>query len=78
MGTGNPRKVRTTQVSAAGKKYHPLIFTFKNGEEEGVLSEREGTMGCLSLKSPKFYKTVFLFVGLSTLGTLMNFDWLVY
>ena len=30
-------------------------------------------MGCLLHESPKFHNTVFLFVGLTTLGTLMIF-----
>ena len=34
-------------------------------------------MGCLSHYSPKFYYNVFLFVGLSTVGTLVNFTWIV-
>ena len=29
-------------------------------------------------QSPKFYNNVFLFVGLKTLGTLVNFDWLIH
>ena len=37
--------------------------------------EREGTMGCLLPQSPKFCNNDFLFVGLTTLETLMNFDW---
>ena len=40
--------------------------------------EKEGTMGYLLHKSPKFYYNVFLFIGLNTLGTLNEFDWLVY
>ena len=36
--------------------------------------EKDGTMGCLLHWSPKFYNNVFLFVGLTTLGTLVNFD----
>ena len=39
---------------------------------------REGTLGCLLDKSPKFYNNVSLFVALTTLGTLMNFDFLVH
>ena len=39
--------------------------------------ERGGTMGCLLHKSSKFYNNIFLFVGLTTLGNLVNFDWLV-
>ena len=35
---------------------------------------REGTLD----KSPKFYNNVSLFVALTTLGTLMNFDFLVH
>ena len=40
--------------------------------------EREGTLGCLLHQSPKFYINIFLFVGLTTLGTIMNFDWFVH
>ena len=39
--------------------------------------ERKGTMGILHW-SPKFYNNVFLLVDLKTLGTLVNFDKLVY
>ena len=35
--------------------------------------EREGTWGCLHWY-PKFYNNVFLFVGLTTLGTFIDFD----
>ena len=38
---------------------------------------REGTIGCLSHKSPKFYN-ILLLVGWTTLGTLVNFDWLIH
>ena len=34
-------------------------------------------MGCLFHLSPKFFNNVFVFVRLKTLGTLVNFDWLV-
>ena len=40
--------------------------------------ERERTMGYLLHQSPKFNNNVLLFVGLTTLGTLVNFNWLVY
>ena len=33
-------------------------------------------MGCLLHQSPQFYNKVFLFVSLTTFGTLLNFDWL--
>ena len=36
-------------------------------------SGREGTIGCLLHKSPKFYNIVFLFVGLRTLETFIKF-----
>ena len=39
--------------------------------------EREGTMGCLLHKYPKFYNTVFFFVGLTTLGNIEDLDLLV-
>ena len=39
-------------------------------------SGRKGTMVCLLHSSPKFYNNVFLFVGLSTFGTFIEF-WLV-
>ena len=42
------------------------------------LPEREGTLGRLLHQSPKFYDNVFLFVCLTTLETLIKFDWLVY
>ena len=38
--------------------------------------QREGTMA--DYQSLKVYNNVFLFVGLSILGTLVNFDWLVH
>ena len=38
---------------------------------------REGTLGYLLHQSPKFYINVFMFVGLTFLGTLVNFDWLI-
>ena len=34
-----------------------------------ILARREGTLGCLIHKSPKFYFNVSLFVRLTTLGT---------
>ena len=34
---------------------------------------REGTLGCLFQKFPKFYHNVFLFVCLTTLGTFIEF-----
>ena len=37
-----------------------------------------GTRGCLLHWSPKFNNNVFLLVGLTTLGTSVNFDWLVH
>ncbi len=40
--------------------------------------EIEGTMSCLLHYSPKFYINAFLFVGLTSLVTLVNFDWLFY
>ncbi len=40
------------------------------------LPEREGTMGCLLLRSPLFYNNIFLFFGLTTYWTLVSFDWL--
>ena len=41
-----------------------------------ITPARKGTLGCLLIKFPKFYNNVFLFVGLTTLGTLIEF-WLV-
>ena len=35
-------------------------------------------MDCLLQESLKSYNNVFLFAGLTTLGTLVNFDWLVH
>ena len=40
-------------------------------------SGREGTMEHLLNYSLKFYNNVFSFVDLTTLGTVVNFDWLV-
>ena len=37
-----------------------------------------GHLGCLLLQSPKFYINVFLFVDITTLGTLVNFEWLIH
>ena len=37
-----------------------------------------GAISCLLHQSLKFNNNVFLFFGLTTLGTFMNFDWLVY
>ena len=37
------------------------------------LSEREGTMECLIHRSPNYCNNVFLFVGLTTLGTFDEF-----
>ncbi len=42
------------------------------------MRERERTMGCLLHEPSKFYNNVFLFFGLTTLETLVNFDWLIY
>ena len=39
---------------------------------------KEGTIGCLLHQSPKIYNNVFVFVDLTTLGTLVNFDWLFH
>ena len=38
-----------------------------------IYSRREGTLGCLLHQSPTFYNNVFLFVGLTTLGTFIEF-----
>ena len=35
-------------------------------------------MGCLLHLSPNFYDNVFLFAGLTSVGTLYNFNWLVH
>ena len=43
-----------------------------------VVALREGTLSCLLNYSPKFYNFVFLFVCLTTLGTFIEFDWLVH
>ena len=40
------------------------------------LSGSEGTLGCLLHQSPKFYYNFFFFVGLTILGTLIEF-WLI-
>ena len=39
--------------------------------------EREGGNGLFITVVPKVLNDVFLFVGLTTLGTLVNFNWLV-
>ena len=43
-----------------------------------IKDQREGTMGCLLHWSPRFYSNVFLLVGLTTLGTSVNFDCLFH
>ena len=43
-----------------------------------IKSITKGTMGCLFTSSQKFYNKVFLLVGLTTLGLLLNIDWLGY
>ena len=40
--------------------------------------EREGTLGFLLPKSPLFLNNVLLFVGLTTLGTFIEFFWLAH
>ena len=42
----------------------------------GVSAERERVRGQWAVY--KYYNNVFLFVGLTTLGTLVNFDWLAH
>ena len=39
--------------------------------------EKGGTMGYLLNYSPKFYYNVILFVGLTSLGTWVKFDWFI-
>ena len=41
-------------------------------------SGREGTLGCLMHYSPKFYNDVIFFLGSTTLGIFINFDWFVH
>ena len=43
--------------------------------ENYFLTGREGTMGCLLYKSPKFYICVFLLFDSTTLGTIIEFGW---
>ncbi len=45
-----------------------------------TLKQREKGQWTVSYTSPSsfIYNTVFLFVDPTTLGTIMNFDWLVY
>ena len=64
-------KYRTPRKRVSKLKNIPFtvcIFLQSNG------AEREGTMGYLLHQSPKFYDNVFLFVRLTFLGTLVNFD----
>ena len=42
-----------------------------------IKSGREGTLNCLLHQSPKFYNNIFLLVSSKTVGTFVNFDWLV-
>ncbi len=58
------------------KKQYFSMYAFTAIQKSTVIESREGTMDCLLHYSPKFYN-IFVFVGLTTLGTL-NFDWLVY
>ena len=41
------------------------------------LTRKRGDNGLFITLVPKFYYKVVLFVGLTILGTLVNFDWLV-
>ncbi len=54
----------------------PEINQFRMNTRKTMCPEREGTMGCYT-SSQSLYNEVFLFVGLRTLGTLVNFDWFV-
>ena len=64
-------------------KYSNQIIFLKLGENPSftylyfykkilIFTGREGTLGCLLHWFPKFYNNVFLFVGLTTLGTLIK------
>ena len=57
--------------------YHKIKNIDEITPEENIFSGREGTFGCLLHYYPKFYNNVFIFVGLITLGTFIEF-WLVY
>ena len=60
----------------------PLQYIFQTEplSIQGKYAEKEGTDDGLSYyTSPhSFFKKALLFVGFTTLETLMNFDWLVY
>ena len=59
------------------KSLEPHIFTTAKTSHSLIKKpEREGTMGCLLHQYPKFYNKVFLFFGLITIRTWVNFDWL--
>ena len=46
----------------------PRVLYIREGGDNGLF---------IILWSPKFYSNVFFFVGLTTLETLIEFDWLV-
>ena len=48
-------------------------FSEKHINKQTNDSCREGTLGCLLHLYPEFHNNVFLFVGLTILGTLVNF-----
>ena len=56
----------------------PLQYIFQTEplSIQGKYAEKEGTDDYTSPHS--FFKKVLLFVGFTTLETLLNFDWLVY
>ena len=54
--------------------YRYTISTYK----ETYYTERGGIIGCLLHQSPKLCNKDFLIIGLTTLQTLVNFDWLIH
>ena len=52
--------------------------SFKVSGGARLNSGREGTLSCLLHQSPNFNNNVYLFVGLTTFGLLLNLDWLVH
>ena len=45
-------------------------------ENTSILPEKKGDNGMLLTHVPKVFNNVFLFAGLTTFGTLANYDWL--
>ena len=62
-----------TNLKARRNIIHFLRCSFM----KSILSRERGKNGLFIALVPKFYNNLFLIVGLTTLRTLMNFDWLV-